>query len=35
MSKENFLEEMKAGYSFEGESIILGGSMLDGEVMHE
>ncbi len=35
MSKEKFLEEMKAGYSFEGESIILGGAMLDGEVMHE
>ena len=35
MSKQNFLEEMKAGYSFEGESIILGGAMLDGEVMHE
>ncbi len=35
MSKEKFLEEMKSGYSFEGESIILGGAMLEGEVMHE
>lgn len=35
MSKEQFLEEISERYNFEGESIILGGSMLDGEVNTE
>lgn len=29
--KEAFLEEIKEGYTFKGESIILGGAMLDAE----
>lgn len=33
--KEEFLEEIKSGYTFKGESIILGGAMLDGECQHE
>jgi len=35
MDKDKFLEEIKAGYTFEDESIILGASMLDGAVMNE
>lgn len=35
MSKEKFLEDIKAGYTFDEESIILGASMLDGEVLTE
>ncbi len=32
MSKqEQFNEEINAGYTFKGDSIILGGAMLDGE----
>ncbi|MEM0998059.1 MAG: helicase HerA-like domain-containing protein [Bacteroidota bacterium] len=31
-TKEKFLKEMAAGYTFEGENIILGGAMIDGEV---
>ena len=34
-NKEEFLEEIKKGYTFKGESIILGGAMLDGEVQTE
>ena len=33
--KEKFIAEMREGYTFKGESIIMGGAMLDGEVMHE
>ncbi len=32
--KDEFLAEIQAGYTFSGSSIILGGAMLDGEVMH-
>lgn len=35
MSKEQFLEEIAERYAFDGESIILGASMLDGEVNTE
>lgn len=36
MSKiEAFKEEIKTGYQFEGPSIIMGGSMLDGQCIHE
>ena len=34
-NKEEFLAEIKKGYTFKGESIILGGAMLDGEVQTE
>lgn len=30
-NKEKFVQEMADGYTFEGESIILGGAMVDGE----
>lgn len=33
--KEKFIKEIKSAYTFKGESIILGGAMLDGEVEHE
>jgi DNA helicase HerA-like ATPase len=33
--KESFLKEIQEGYQFKGESIILGGAMLDGETQHE
>lgn len=33
--KEKFLEEIKSAYTFKGESIILGGAMLDGECQTE
>lgn len=33
--KEQFIEEITAGYSFEGESIILGGAKLGDEVLTE
>lgn len=29
--KENFIQEIENGYTFEGRSLILGGAMLDGE----
>lgn len=32
-NRDQFIEEMKSGYSFKGESIILGGAMLDGETI--
>ena len=32
-SKEDFLELINNGYNFKGESIILGGAMLDGETL--
>ena len=32
-SKEDFLETINSGYSFKGESIILGGAMLDGSTL--
>ena len=32
-SKEAFLETIRNGYTFKGESIILGGAMLDGETL--
>jgi len=36
MSKiEEFLATMTDGYSFEGESMVLGGTMLDGEPQHQ
>ena len=31
MSKEKFIQDIEAGYTFEGNSIILGGAMLDKE----
>lgn len=31
MSKEKFIQEMTEGYTFKGESVILGGGMLNGE----
>jgi len=31
MSKEKFLQEIEQGYTFEGNSIVLGAAMLDGE----
>ena len=31
MSKEKFIQDIEAGYTFEGKSIILGGAMLDNE----
>lgn len=34
-NQEQFIAEMREGYTFKGESIILGGAMLDGEVMTE
>lgn len=34
-NKEKFIEEIKEGYTFKGESLIMGGAMVDGEVMHE
>ncbi len=30
-NKENFIQEMADGYTFEGESIILGGAMVEGD----
>ena len=30
-NKEKFVQEMADGYTFEGESITLGGAMVDGE----
>jgi len=33
--KAKFGEEIKSAYTFKGESIILGGAMLDGEVQNE
>jgi hypothetical protein len=33
--KEKFIQEMTEGYSFEGESILLGAAKLDGEVLKE
>ncbi len=35
MSKEAFKDEISEGYTFEGDSIILGGAMHGGEVMTE
>ncbi len=32
-NKEKFIQEIESGYTHKGESIILGGAMLDGEVM--
>ena len=29
--KEKFVQEIEKSYSFKGESIVLGGAMLDGE----
>ena len=31
--KEKFIAEINSGYEFKGDSITLGGAMLDGEVM--
>ena len=31
--KEDFIQTIEKGYTFKGDSIILGGAMLDGEVM--
>jgi DNA helicase HerA-like ATPase len=33
--QEHFLQDISNGYTFKGESIILGASMLDGEVLKE
>lgn len=33
--KEKFIEEINAGYSFKGESFVLGGAMLDKECLHD
>ena len=32
-NKEKFIQEMKNGYTHKGDSIVLGGAMLEGEVM--
>jgi DNA helicase HerA-like ATPase len=32
--KAQFINEIQSGYSFKGESIILGGAMLDKENIH-
>ncbi len=34
-NKEAFLQQIKSGYSFKGESIKIGAAMLDGEVLPE
>ena len=34
-NKEAFLEEVKGGYTFKGESIILGGAVFEGECQTE
>lgn len=34
-NQEKFIAEIRDGYTFKGKSIILGGAMLDGEVMKE
>ncbi|HMR44352.1 MAG TPA: DUF853 family protein, partial [Saprospiraceae bacterium] len=31
--KEKFIEEINAGYTFKGESFVLGGAMLDKEAL--
>lgn len=33
--KEKFIEAISTGYSFKGDSIVLGAAMLDNEVVHE
>ncbi|MEJ7681964.1 MAG: helicase HerA-like domain-containing protein [Segetibacter sp.] len=33
--QEKFVEEIKAGYTFKGESVKIGTAMLDGEVVPE
>src|SRR6218665_2751063 len=33
--KNKFIEDIKAGYSFKGESVKIGCGMLDGEVVSE
>jgi len=35
IDKEKFIGEIKDGYTFKGESIIMGGAMIDGEVLTE
>lgn len=35
INREKFISEIKEGYTFKGESIIMGGAMLDGEVLTE
>ncbi|NNF35608.1 MAG: DUF853 family protein [Saprospiraceae bacterium] len=35
IDKEKFTGEIKDGYAFKGESIIMGGAMIDGEVLTE
>ncbi len=32
-NKEDFLKQIEEGYKFEGEALVLGGAMLNGEVM--
>ncbi|MEO7769281.1 MAG: helicase HerA-like domain-containing protein [Ferruginibacter sp.] len=34
-NKENFIETIKAGYTFKGESVKIGAAVLDGEVMSD
>ncbi len=34
-NKETFIEDIKEGYSFEGDSILMGAAMLNGEVISE
>ena len=34
-NKEDFLKQIKNGYSFNGESINIGAAMLNGEVIPE
>jgi DNA helicase HerA-like ATPase len=34
-NKDTFINEIREGYTFKGESIIMGGAMLDGEVLNE
>lgn len=35
MSKEEFVEKIKSGYTFKGESVMLGAAMLNGEVISD
>lgn len=34
-NKEKFIEQIKAGFSFKGESILLGGAMFEGETIKD
>jgi len=34
-TKNKFITAIKEGYTFEGESVIIGGAMIDGRCQHE